>query len=260
MELVVWSPSFDLLKQSVAKGCNLILAKDPLYWYEKEEPRTSIDSSSSRVSEGIAGGLRWDVIEKSEAYKAKKQFVDANNLNIYRISENWDGQPSRATEGLLQALGWKAQDLIAVEPINPHKKTAIVTIPQQDLIQVAKTAKSKLGGKSARLIGDSSAKVSKVAVHPAYLTIAAATKIGQVPGLDLILTGEACEWEAFVYAEDWVTAGHGKGFLMLGLAVTAEAGANAVGDWVRKSAADTKIEVLHAGDPLTPVNAGRLRT
>jgi hypothetical protein len=75
----------------------------------------------------------------------------------------------------------------------------------------------------------------------------------------MIVTGEACEWEAFVYSEDWVTTGRGKGFLMLGLAVVSDAAANAVGDWVRKSVPNTKVEALHGGDPFTPVNAGRLR-
>ena len=256
---VVWSPGLDLLKQAVDKGCNLIIAKDPVYWYDKEDARPSVDSSSSRISEGAAGGTKWDLVEKSPAYGPKKDFIDSHQLNIYRISENWDGDSSRATEGLLHALGWKADSYITVESVNPHKKTAIVTVPQQDLISVAKGAKARLGGKSARMIGDTSAKVSKIAVHPSYLTIGAATKIGQTPGLDMILTGEACEWEAFVYTEDWITAGHGKGFLMLGLAVTSDTAATAVGEWVRKNVSDIKVEVLHVGDPFTPIMAGRLR-
>ena len=256
---IVWSPGLQLLREAVTKGCNLILAKDPVYWYEKEEPRKSVDSSSSRISEGIAGGLRWDAVEKTEAYRIKKEFIESNKLNIYRISENWDGQPSRETAGFLQALGWKADQLLSVEPLNPNKQSAIVTVPQQDLMPLAKAVKGRLNGKSARLIGDSSAKVKKVAVHPAYLTVAAATKIGQIPGVDLIVTGESCEWEAFVYTEDWITAGHGKGFLMVGLAVASDTAANAVGDWVRKTVSGAKVETLHAGDPMIAVNAGRLR-
>jgi putative NIF3 family GTP cyclohydrolase 1 type 2 len=256
---VLWSPGLQLLKQAVEKGCNLILAKDPVYWYEKEEPRKIADSSSSRISEGLAGGMRWEAVEKTDAYRAKKEFIDSDKLNIYRISENWDGKPSRESAGFLQALGWKAEQLISVEPLNPNKQTAIVTVPQQDLLQLAKAVKGRLNSKSARLIGDSSARISKVAVHPAYLTVAAATKIGQIPGLDMIVTGESCEWEAFVYTEDWITAGHGKGFLMVGLAVASDTAATAVGDWVRKTVAGTKVEVLHAGDPMIAVNAGRLR-
>jgi putative NIF3 family GTP cyclohydrolase 1 type 2 len=256
---VVWSPGLQVLKEAVAGGCNLILSKDPVYWYEKEEPRKAGDSSGSRIKEGIAGGLRWDVIEKTDAYRAKKQFIDSNQLNIYRLSENWDGSQSMATAGLLKALGWKAQEEIAVDPLSPNMKTAIVSVPQQDLLQVAKTAKSRLGGKSARMVGQPNAKVSKIAVHPSYLTIAAATKIGQVPGLDLIVTGESCEWEAFVYAEDWISAGHGRGFLMLGLAVVSDAAASEVAEWVRKTVPSTKVNSIKAGDPFTPVNAGRLR-
>ena len=35
---VAWAPTLDVLKQAVAKGINLILTKDPNFWYEDEPP------------------------------------------------------------------------------------------------------------------------------------------------------------------------------------------------------------------------------
>ena len=256
---VAWAPTLDVLKQAVAHGSNLILTKDPNFWYEDETPRTSVDSSTSRVAEGMAAGSSKAVVIKTDLSAAKKKFIESNNLNIYRISENWYGKTSMASEGLLNALGWKASSSISAVAPYPEEKTAIVTLPAQPLLALSKSAKAKFACKSARLLGAPTAKIAKIAVHPGYLTIAAITEIAKVPNLDLILTGEACEWEAFVYAEDWINAGHGKGFLMLGLAVTSDAAASGVAAWVKKTLTGIPVESLHVGDPFQPVFAGRLR-
>jgi putative NIF3 family GTP cyclohydrolase 1 type 2 len=164
-----------------------------------------------------------------------------------------------ATQGLLRALGWKQADSFIADDRFPNTPTVIVQIPADELVRVAEHAKKSVGSKSTRVLGERSAKVMKVAIHPGFLTIPAATKIGQTPGLDVIITGETCEWEAFTYAEDWISSGQGKGFIMLGLAATSDAAACEVAAWVHEVIPSTKIEFLAAGDPLTPVYAGGLR-
>ena len=257
---VVWSPELTVLQHAVASGCNLIISKDPLYWAEKEDKRPGIDSSTSRIQEGAAGGSSWAAIQKTDFYQQKKAFVDSSKLTVYRISENWGGPNVEATEGLLKVLGWKSEELIVGDPRFPNTKTAIVNVPEQDLIKLAEHAKTSVGSKATRMIGERTAKVKKVAVHPTFLTIQAATKIGQTPNLDVILSGESCEWEAVVYGEDWISAGHGKGYVMLGLAVTSDAAAREVSAWVQKSVPSVKVQFMAVGDPFTPILAGGLRS
>jgi len=256
---VVWAPGLALLKDAVARGCNLILCKDPVFWFEKEDPLKNPDTATSRIAEGVVGRTQWDVIDKTEIHRIKQEFITANKLNIYRISENWDGAHQLATQGLLSALGWKQADSFVADERFPNTKTVIVQIPTDELIRVAEHAKKSVGSKSTRLLGERSAKVTKVAVHPGVLTIPAATRIGKTPGLDVILTGETCEWEAFTYTEDWISSGHGKGFIMLGLAATSDTAAREVAAWVHRAVPSTKVEFLASGDPFNPVFAGGLR-
>jgi putative NIF3 family GTP cyclohydrolase 1 type 2 len=256
---VTWAPSLVVLKDAVARGCNTIVCKAPVYWFDPQDRPSDPDSMYLRLPEGSMGIGKMDAIEKSAAYRAKKDFIASNNLNIYRISENWDGGQQLPTVGLLNVLGWKQTDSFVADERFPNTHTAIVSIPSQDLIQVAEHAKKSVASKSARLLGDRSAKVAKVAVHPGFMTVFAATRIGKTPGLDMILTGEANEWEAFVYSEDWITAGHGKGLLLLGLAATSDAGAKEVANWVRKAAALVKVEFFAVGDPLNPARGGTIR-
>ena len=256
---VTWSPDLAVLRKAAASGCNLVLCKDPVYWYDDEGKWPSVDSSSSPIQEGAAGGSHWDAVAQTQAYKVKKEFIDSNNLNLYRMSANWDGPSSRSTEGLLSALGWKADEMFVADPRFPYTKTAIVTVPEQNLIDLGKYAKQRVGSSSARLMGERNVRVRRIAVHPGYITIQATVKITTTPNLDAIVSGEGCEWEALPCTEDWVSAGHGKGFLMLGLAAASDAGAKAVAAWVGKTVPSAKVQFMADGDPFTPVYAGELR-
>ena len=257
---VGWSPGLALLKEAVARSCNLILVKDPVYWYEKEDPLKKFDSATSRFAEGMVGSTQWDTIAKTDLYRIKRDYIAAHQLNIYRISENWDGNRSLAMYGFLRALGWKQTESLIADPRFPNARTAIVQIPADDLLHVAQHAKKSVSASSTRVLGDPAAKVAKIAVHSGFLTIYAATKIGLTPDLDAFLTGETCEWEAFTYAEDWISSGKGKGFIMTGLAPASNAAAHEVAAWVQQTLPSAKVEFLAATDPLTPVHAGGLRS
>ena len=171
---VVWSPGLALLKDAVARGCNLILCKDPVYWFEKEDPLTNPDTATSRIPEGVVGRTAWDIIDKTDIYRIKQEFITTNKLNIYRISENWDGADQLATQGFLRALGWKQVDSFVADSRFPNTRTVIVQIPVDELVHAAEHAKKSVGSKSTRVLGERSAKVTKVAVHPGFLTIPAA--------------------------------------------------------------------------------------
>lgn len=179
---VAWAPKLAVLKQAVQKQCNLILTKDPVYWCEKL-PAKSPDGLITRATEGPGGPAAWAEVEKTDLYKIKKNFIESNNLNIYRIAQNWSGSQSRPTAGLLSALGWKADQTIRVENSDPNLKTAIVTVPQQSFLELAKYAKNRVGGKSVRLLGEVNARVTKVALHPGYLTIGAIPRIAETANL-----------------------------------------------------------------------------
>lgn len=256
---VTWAPGLAILKDAVAKGCNLILCKDPVYWYEAEEPLKNPDSATSRVNEGIVGSTPWSVVEKTNMHRIKQAYIAANKLHIYRMSSNWDGGNDLALNGLLDVLGWKMTDSIVGDQRFPNSRTAIVDFPAQALVSVAQHAKNAIGSRSTRVLGDRGAKIAKIAVHPGFLTIPAATKIGQIPALDAILTGETNEWESMPYAEDWISAGHGKGLIMTGLAPTSDTAVRQVAAWVRQLIPAAKVEFLTSGDPFTAVMAGGLR-
>ncbi len=255
---VAWSPEISVLREAKARGCNLLLVKDPLYWFESSTPGSTRDSIP-RVTEGSAGATSWSVVEGTSLYKLKKELVESSGLNVVRVAQNWDGASSRSLHGLLKALRWSEGKSFVADDHTPQVKTSVVEVPARTLVELAGYARDRTGGKSVRVLGERSAMVRRVAVHPAYLTVEAATRIGQAAGVDAVITGEGCEWESFEYFEDWIDSGRGKGLIMLGLAVVSDTAAAEFAQWVRGVVGPVRVEFLPVGDPFTPVHAGGLR-
>ncbi len=256
---VAWSPELGILKQALAQGCNLVLARDPLYWFDDPDLNKSASYWEDTVLEGTAGPTKWDVIEKSTFYQTKRDFIASSKINVIRISTNWNGPNGLATRGLLNALGWKAAEEFVADEQFSNARAAIVTLSADQLINVAQHAKKSVGAKSVRVIGERSSKVSKVAVYPGFMTLLSATRIWQTPGLDAVITGEECEWMGAVYAEDAISAGRSKGFIMLGLAASSDASAKEVAAWISTLHPEARVHFIPVGDPFTPIVAGALR-
>jgi putative NIF3 family GTP cyclohydrolase 1 type 2 len=255
---VTWSPTLDVLKRATAAGCNLLLTKAPLYWSEGQAGQSG-STPGARFLEGNAGGTPFSAVEPSALYKQKREFVAANKLNVVRVVQNWNGADGLPLHGLLDALQWKAQTTIVADPAAPLARSAIVSLTATPLRQLAEQVKQRTGARSIRVIGEPGAQVSRAAVHPGYLTLPAIRGLLSNPGIDVVITGEACEWEAFPYAQDWIDAGQGNGFVMLGLAVSSDPAARAFADWVRGAVSTLRVEHLAAGDPFTAIHAGAIR-
>src|SRR2546430_9237328 len=64
---------------------------------------------------------------------------------------------------------------------------------------------------SSDLIGKPDSSASKVALTHGLLLVADAERILREPDVDVIVTGDAVEWEAAPYFQDMVAAGKAKG-------------------------------------------------
>jgi hypothetical protein len=72
---------------------------------------------------------------------------------------------------------------------------------------------------------------------------------------DAVVCGEACEWEAFEYGEDWISAGWGKGMVMLGYAVSEDPGAREMASWIKALISEVPVSHIPSGEPFVPAKA-----
>ncbi len=240
---VAWRPTFDVLRQAVAQRSNLILTKEPMYWSD----------SIARPEAEVSGPSPTEQIEHTELYLEIKDYVAKHGLVIGRLSGNWDGAQARRLEGLVASFGWeKSKDASASLKL-ANTQTAIFDLPAMSVLQLAQTVKFASRGEAVRVVGNPTDSVQRVAVRPGYLMVADLMKIVNSGVIDAVVVGEACEWEAYEYIEDWITAGRGKAMVMLGLAVSEDPGARAMADWIRSFVPEAPVNYIHTGDPFTPV-------
>jgi len=104
-----------------------------------------------------------------------------------------------------------------------------------------------MGIKTLRVVGDPETKISRVVISPGYSNLQASLRT--FPSNDLFIVGELREWEGVEYAFDAMTAGMGKGLIVLGHSISEDPGMDEAADWLRTIITEVPIEFIPAGEP-----------
>ena len=100
-----------------------------------------------------------------------------------------------------------------------------------------------------RVIGDPELVVSKAAFSAGAPASSTHIRLLQRDDIELIVIGEAREWETIEYVRDATQAGHSKAVIILGHVVSEEAGMEYCAEWMRSFIDDIPIHFIAAGDP-----------
>jgi putative NIF3 family GTP cyclohydrolase 1 type 2 len=68
-------------------------------------------------------------------------------------------------------------------------------------------------------------------------------------GADVLICGEAREWEAYEYVRDAAAAGFRKGLIVLGHCASEEPGMEYLAEWLRPRLPGVPVRHVPAGDP-----------
>ncbi len=244
---VAWTPTLEVLRKAVAEKKNFIVTKEGPFW----------EDSGGRLEQGVSGRSPKALIEGTNLYRFKQDYLLRHDLVVWRFSANWD-QTNRdfGLKGLAAALGWEKQADTAMENSLGAIGAAEYTVPTTTLLELIQMLKQRLKMNAPRALGDPSARIQKVVLCPGFLTKLNMMAIQSHSKPDAVLCGDACEWEAFEYCEDLITAGWSKAMVLLGLAASQDPGAKQVAAWVDSLALSLPISYIETGSPFTPV-AGR---
>jgi putative NIF3 family GTP cyclohydrolase 1 type 2 len=243
---VMWTPSIDALHKAVSMKHNLVISMEPPFWRENGEVKTEVSMGPPPVQ----------AIEGSAVYQYKKKLIDDNGIVIWRFNENYKTLPGNPRlTGLAKTLGYNQHQNTEATHKLADTGAGVYTLPETSLIDLAKECRENARAKALRVLGDPAAKISSVAVLPGYMTNELAMSIVRGRNVDAIVCGEACEWEAFEYAEDWITAGWGKGMIMLGRAASEDPGAQEMATWMKSFITEVPVTGISVGEPFSYVPA-----
>jgi putative NIF3 family GTP cyclohydrolase 1 type 2 len=237
---VTWTPTMDVLRRAVAKRQNLILSLEPPFW-------------NGKAIEGRP--VAQEQLEPDATYKLKKAYLEQNRLSVVNVRDGWtaraeDGQ----LRGLSRALGWDANYRPQAGMARWARGNDRFELPNGRFGDLAKNIKQQLKARTIRCIGDPGTAVSKVALTHGYFLVADMEKVLAGPPADLVICGEACEWEAGPYFMDLIASGQKKAMILLGSQVSSEPGCGELAAWVRGFISEVPVEWLPAGEPFQAVS------
>jgi putative NIF3 family GTP cyclohydrolase 1 type 2 len=214
--------TMDVLTRSAAAGRNLIITHEPTF-YDHLDPTEPLDAEHDAVQ------------------AAKRAFIKAHGLVVWRFHDHWHRRrPDGIQAGMVRALGWESY-------ARPEDES-LFQMPEITLERLAGFLKSRLGIRTMRVVGDPAMKVTKIALLPGASGFPAHRHALQ-QDVDVLVIGEAREWETVPYVDDAVAEGRHKALVILGHIPSEQAGMDECARWLKTFVTDVPVEFVPAREP-----------
>jgi putative NIF3 family GTP cyclohydrolase 1 type 2 len=188
-----------------------------------------------------AGARSGEPPPPDPVYAGKNDFIARHKLVVFRLTQHWNQRkPDPRAVGLAAAMNWTryrtGDDALHYE------------VPAISLDALASQLKKTLNTRGGiRAVGDPATMVRRIGLLPGYTLIQAS--IAMMPAVDVIVAGEAQEWESPTYAQDVAFAGIRKGFISIGRVVNEAPGMQVCADWLKPLVPEVPVRFIPAGDP-----------
>jgi putative NIF3 family GTP cyclohydrolase 1 type 2 len=209
----------EVLKQAVDKKCNLIVVHEPLYYNHLDEIKMFINDP---------------------VFLEKKRYITDHKLVIWRFHDYIHRmKPDGIETGMVSKLGWKKY---AVNGSTNHFVLAETTL--NDLLKDLKNIFPK---NSFYVIGNPDLKVSDVRLAAGAPGSATHIRLLEDPKVDVVIAGEAQQWETYEYMRDAVSQGKNKAIIFLGHIASEEAGMDYCATWLKSFINDMPVYFVECG-------------
>ncbi len=194
-----------VLKQAVADKCNLIIAHEPTFYNHLDETKT----------------LGNDLV-----FQDKMKFINENKLIIWRFHDHIHRtKPDGIYVGMIEKLGWRK---------NQTDSSMIrFKFEKQKLSDFVKGLKQTFPGSAFRVIGNPNMFITNVALSAGAPGADRHRNLLEEKGIDLVVAGEAPEWETYQYAYDAQLQEKNKAVIFLGHAISEASGMNYCVRWLK---------------------------
>ncbi len=218
--------SLEVLREAVRRGDNLIISHEPTFYNHRDETAQ---------------------LSNDPVYQAKRAFIEQHHLVIYRLHDEIHADPKGdgILDGFYQALGWATYP----HPTGPNGQY-FVTIPPTSLEALAKMLQTKLGIRTPRVEGDPNLPVTHIAVLPGAGGFEKQAAALNHPETQVLIAGEAAEWDIGEYVRDSVAEGRPKAIILLGHEVTEEPGMERCASDLRVLFPGVRVDHILTGQPL----------
>jgi putative NIF3 family GTP cyclohydrolase 1 type 2 len=218
--------TMDVLREANGRGANLVITHEPTFY-------NHLDDTSFFADDPV--------------YGEKLAFIQQHHMVVFRLHDAIHlASPDHIATGFIQEVGWQNY-MVGGNP-------SLVTIPKTTLLKLSRDLAAKLDAQTLRLVGDPNLEVTRVAIR-----LGAAGLQKQVTALrgdvEVLLAGEAAEWETVEYVRDASAQGRHKALILMGHEVSEEAGMKQCAEDLRPLFPNLPVIHIPTGQPMwSPAN------
>ena len=220
-----FTPSMEVLRKAVAAGDNLIVSHEPTFYNHLDQTTMFTDDP---------------------VYKEKIAYIQEHHLVIWRFHDTWHlRDPDGIDEGFVDKAGWKAY-----QSAGPRTGVPLLfTLPQTTVLGLAQDLQRKFEARSIRIVGEPGMAVTHVAFTPGAGGEAKQVKALERDDVEVLVAGEASEWETVEYARDAQLQGRHKALILIGHLTSEEAGMDRCAEWLKPLFPGVRVDFIPAKEP-----------
>jgi len=209
----------ETLRKAVARNCNLIIVHEPTFYNHTD---------------------KTDFLTDNPVYQKKIEYINQHKLIIFRFHDHWHRTvPDGIYMGIIEKLGWKSNQI--------DKSMLFFKFDEQSVGAFAQKLQEKLKGSQLRIVGDPLMRFTNVAL--AVGAPGSQTHISLLTDgfTELLIAGEASEWETYEYVLDASMMGMKKAAIFTGHIASEEAGMEYCAKWMKTFIQEVPITYLENG-------------
>jgi putative NIF3 family GTP cyclohydrolase 1 type 2 len=211
--------TMDVLKQAVEKNCNLIIAHEPLYYNHLDETKQ---------------------FQNDQVFLQKQQYIREHKLVIWRFHDYIHSmKPDGIETGMVSKLGW--QNYLVKGTTNRF------VLPETTLSELCKNLKTIFPKNGFYVVGNPDMKLTKVSMAVGAPGSGMHLRLLEDKNTDVVLAGEAQQWETYEYTRDAVAQGKNKAVIFLGHISSEEAGMDYCAKWLKTFIKDIPVTFIESG-------------
>jgi len=211
--------TMDVLKQAVAKNCNLIIVHEPLYYNHLDET---------------------DKLQNDPVFLEKKRFINDHKLVIWRFHDYIHSmRPDGIESGMVAKLGWKNYLVTGT--------TNRFAMPETTLNDLLKNLKQTFPKNAFYVVGKPEMKVKNLSMAVGAPGSAWHIRLLEDKNVDVVIAGESQQWETYEYMRDAVAQGRNKAIIFLGHINSEESGMDYCSQWLKGFIKNIPVTYVECG-------------
>ncbi len=214
-------PTVDVLRRAAGAGANFVIVHEPSFYNHHDD-------------------VDW--LEGDDVYNMKRELIISNEMVIWRFHDYWHRvRPDGIRMGVLNQLAW----VTYYDESHPE----LLTLPQTRLSGIIRHLKERLGIEQVRYIGDLNETCRRIALMPGAVGGRAHIELLKRDKPDVLICGEAPEWETVEYIRDARALGLRRSLVVLGHVQSEEPGMEWLVQWLQPKIPGVRITHISSHSP-----------